>query len=244
MPHTQLCTVLENAPIAQGTHRMVLAGDTAGFAPGRFVNVQVPGFYLRRPLAICDYTADTFTLIYRVVGEGTKALAAAALGAQLDVLAPLGNGFCLSAGAGKKVLLAGGGVGLGPLYALAKQLAGSGASVHLACGFNTASEAYLQAELAAVCSGFSIATVDGSEGVQGLVTHAVPNAPYDYFYACGPTPMLKALCAALPFGGEVSLEERMACGFGGCMGCAIPTADGMKRVCKDGPVFRKEALLW
>jgi len=242
MTDTQRCTIVENINIAKDTWQMRLTANTAGFAPGHFVNVAVPGFYLRRPLAVCDYDDAGFTMVYRTVGGGTHALAQAQPGDVLDVLAPLGNGF--SRRQNQKVLLAGGGVGLAPLYALAKRLAADGCAVDVACGFNTADEVYLFEAFTGVAARCVAATADGSFGVRGLVNAAITGENYDWFYACGPTAMLKALCQTLPGGGEVSLEERMACGFGGCMGCAIETVNGMKRVCRDGPVFQKGDLLW
>lgn len=237
-------TITANAPIAKDTWRMVLRGDTGGFAPGRFANLMVPGYYLRRPLAISSYSDTEFTVIYKLAGQGTRALAGLQAGIELDILCPLGNGFTPKTGG--RALLIGGGAGIAPMHALAQSLRQNGCGVSVALGFGTVGEAYLCEELGALSDGFHLACVDGTLGEKGLVTEVLAAAAEgcDYYYACGPTPMLKAVCAALEMPGEVSLEERMACGFGGCMGCAVKTKSGMRRVCADGPVFDREEMLW
>jgi dihydroorotate dehydrogenase electron transfer subunit len=246
MQRRQMFTVVANEAIAYNTYQFTLRGSTEGFAPGQFVNVLVPGFTLRRPLAIAGYNAEGFTMIYKTVGEGTKALAGVQPGEELDILCPLGNGFTLRSGG--RALLVGGGVGVAPLYALAQALHRNGTKLVVACGFGTGAEAYLQRELQELSERQGLATLDGTAGQKGLVTDLFAQPGFlenaDYFYACGPVAMLKAVSQGLPLAGEVSLEERMACGFGACVGCAIKTQSGMKRVCKDGPVFAKEEMVW
>ena len=234
--------ITDNRPVAEGVWRMDFSGDTTGFTAGSFLNLTVPNFYLRRPFAIADYHADGFSIYYKVVGGGTEAMTAFPLGMEVDVLAPLGKGF--SENDCTAPLLVGGGAGVAPLYALAKQLRTQGKAVTVALGFTGTGDAYLTDEFTALGCTVLLASVDGSLGVQGFVTQLLPDLTADYFYACGPTPMLQAVCNALTIDGEVSLEERMACGFGACVGCAVKTVKGMKRVCKDGPVFNKREVLW
>jgi dihydroorotate dehydrogenase electron transfer subunit len=237
-------TVIKNERIAKSTFELVLEGDTSPFtAPGQFADVAVDGFFLRRPLSVCDWDKKCFTLIYKTIGEGTAALSKVPEGARLDVLAGLGNGFSLRAG---RPLLIGGGLGVVPLLVLAKQLLAAGAKPAAALGFGCAEEIFLADRLAALGIRVLLATADGSLGTRGLVTQAVAQAPAhtDYFYACGPEPMLKAVCAMLKTDGQISLEERMACGFGACMGCTCQTIGGPKRVCRDGPVFSRDDILW
>ncbi|MCR5276271.1 MAG: dihydroorotate dehydrogenase electron transfer subunit [Bacteroidales bacterium] len=212
---------------------------------GQFVDIAIPGFFLRRPISVCDCSDDRLVLYYKVVGEGTQVLSTLPAGTQLDVLTGLGNGFrpetCREA-----ALLAGGGLGAAPLYLLARELLALGREVTVVLGFNSAGEVVLEEAFRALGVRTLIATMDGSAGVKGFVTDAIAQAApaYDYFYTCGPMPMMKALCAALPVPGQASLEERMGCGAGFCYGCSIRTRSGVARVCKDGPVFDKEDILW
>lgn len=236
-------TIESNASIARGTYELLLHGDArAVTAPGQFVNIALPGRYLRRPLSVCDYTASSLTLIYKVVGAGTAELAQMGSGT-LDVLVGLGNGFDL-APAGAHPVLYGGGAGVAPMYALAKALRAQGKSVDVVLGFNSADECFYASKFEALGCRVTVTTADGSRGVRGFVTDAPTSASCSCFYACGPTPMLRALCRTVHTPGQLSLEARMACGFGACMGCSMHTADGPKRVCADGPVFKKEALVW
>ena len=235
--------ILENTPIATKTYKMVLVGE--GIVDGEFVDIGIPGFYLRRPLSICDKEEGKLTVVYKVVGEGTKVLSEMGVGAVLEVLTGLGKGFdpeACKAGA----LLVGGGLGVPPLYLLAKELKARGKKVTAVLGFNKADEIILADEFKRVCDEVVISTADGSVGVKGFVTDALKELQptYDYFYTCGPMVMMKAVCGALEGPGEASLEERMGCGAGFCYGCSIQTINGPKRVCKDGPVFKKEELLW
>ena len=237
-----LYTITENSLIATKTYKMVLVGD--GVVEGEFVDISIPGFYLRRPLSICDKEDGKLTVVYKVVGEGTKVLSEMPEGAELEVLTGLGRGFDPEACRGK-ALLVGGGLGVPPLYLLAKELKARGKKVTAVLGFNKADEIILADEFKAICDEVVISTADGSVGVKGFVTDALKEmAGYDYFYTCGPMVMMKAVCASLEGPGEASLEERMGCGAGFCYGCSIETKNGPRRVCKDGPVFKKEELLW
>ncbi len=237
-----LFSITQNRRLTESVYEMRLSGDTAGILPGQFVNVQLPGFFLRRPISVCACGENTLTLVYKTVGRGTEAMASLSAGQTLQVLTGLGNGYDL-AKAGPKPLLLGGGVGVPPLYFLAKKLCETGVKPCVILGFNTAAEIFYENEFRALGCAVTVATADGSRGVKGFVTDALPES-YTYFYACGPAPMLKAVCAKCETQGELSLEERMGCGFGACMGCSIQTKSGPKRVCKEGPVFPKEALLW
>ena len=237
-------TVKEQTRLTDTVYRLTLTGDTSAITrPGQFVQIQLPGFYLRRPISVCDWDADTLTLIYKVVGEGTKAMTALKPGAELDLLTGLGNGFDTSL-CGDKPLLVGGGVGLPPMYGLCKALLREGKHPSVVMGFNTAAEVFLEEEFRTLGVPVVVTTADGSRGVKGFVTAALPELDFDSTCACGPEPMLKALYSATDKPGQYSFEARMACGFGACMGCTIETAGGPRRVCKDGPVFRKEELAW
>ena len=236
-------TILENAPLTASVYRMVLRGDTSAItAPGQFVNIALDGKFLRRPISVCDYDSDTLTLIYKVVGSGTAQLASMN-GGRLDILTGLGNGYDLSV-AGDNPVLIGGGVGVPPMYRLAKDLTALGKTVSVILGFNTASEIFLREEFEALGCRVTVTTADGSVGLQGFVTDALKDMDYSYFYACGPEPMLKAVYKASKTAGQMSFEERMGCGFGACMGCSCKTLTGYKRICKDGPVMKKEEIRW
>ena len=234
--------ILSNKLIAKNTWELVLRGDTRGIAPGQFVNLKLPGFYLRRPLSVCDFDAGALTLIYKVVGHGTEALAALPVGTALDVLTGLGNGYDTGP-SGPRPLLIGGGAGVPPLYALAKALLREGKAPAVILGFNSAGEVFYREEFRALGLEPAVTTVDGSCGIKGFVTDAM-DVPYTYFYTCGPEPMLKAVYQRSVTSGQFSLEERMGCGFGACMGCTCKTKTGHKRICKDGPVLTKEELAW
>jgi dihydroorotate dehydrogenase electron transfer subunit len=237
-------TITANEALTKDVWRMVLAGDTSAMtAPGQFVEISLPGFYLRRPISVCDYDEASITIIYKVVGQGTDAMTKLAAGDTLDLLTGLGNGFD-PAKAGDAPLLVGGGVGVPPLFHLAKRLIAAGKKVNVILGFNKAEEIFYAEEFKALGADVAVTTVDGSVGVKGFVTNALPEN-ISFVYTCGPLPMLKALYKATgDVSGEYSLEERMGCGFGACMGCSIMTKEGAKRVCKDGPIFQKEVLEW
>ena len=235
--------ILTNEPLTDAVWRMTLAGDTQWIsAPGQFVNIALEGKYLRRPISICDYDNRSIALIYKVVGGGTEQMSRMAAGAELDLLVGLGNGFDVAA-CGETTLLSGGGIGTAPLFGLAKRLLAAGKTPVAVLGFNTAEDVFYENEFKALGVQTVIATADGSCGTRGFVTDALLEQ-FDTVCACGPMPMLRALCARTEKPGFLSLEARMGCGFGACMGCTIETAHGPKRICKEGPVFRKEELIW
>ena len=237
--------IIETARIAPNVYLLDLAGDTSMLtAPGQFCQAQLPGFYLRRPISICDWDENGMTLIYKGIGQGTEALSKMETGAVLDILNGLGNGYDVDA-CGDRPLVIGGGVGTPPLYGLTKALLRAGRQPQVILGFNTYEEIFLLDEFEDLDVPVTVTTADGSFGVKGFVTDAMADKDNRYIFACGPLPMLKAVYqkSGCP-SGQYSLEERMACGFGACMGCSIQTKNGPKRVCKDGPVFRKEELPW
>ena len=237
-------TITENMTLAANVYRMRLNGDTSAItAPGQFINIRLDGYYLRRPISVCDWDNETITIIYKVLGQGTAYMSGLSAGDKLDVLTGLGNGFDMS-DAGDAPLLLGGGVGTPPMYGLAKRLIASGKNVRVALGFNTADDVFYEKELRSLGADVFVATVDGSCGIKGFVTDAAAGFDPGYYYACGPEPMLKAVYKALPCSGQLSFEERMGCGFGACMGCTCKTVTGYKRICRDGPVLRKEEILW
>ena len=235
--------VMRNEEVASRIFRLELAGEIPQLAAGSFVEVEVEGQYLRRPISVCESEPGKVTLVYKVVGKGTAQMTKLVPNDVVNCLLQLGNGFHISDSC-RKALLIGGGIGTAPLYQLAVELRAKGISTTLVAGFASQSEIFYQKEFAKVCDKTLYATMDGSFGHKGLVTELLPECDYDYFYACGPTPMLKALNAVVTTDGELSLEERMGCGFGICMGCSLMTTHGAKRICKDGPVFRKEELIW
>ena len=238
-----LFTVKENTALNALVYKMVLSGDTSAIiSAGQFVNVQLSGKFLRRPISVCDANGDELTLVYKVVGAGTRQMSEMQSGDTVDVLSGLGNGYDETK-AGERVLLLGGGVGVPPLYLLAKNLLKAGKTVSVVLGFNKADEIFFEDEFKALGATVTVATADGSYGKKGFATDALPET-YDYFYTCGPEPMLKAVYKATNTSGQFSFEERMGCGFGACMGCSCKTITGYKRICKDGPVLEKEEILW
>lgn len=235
--------IIKNVPLTRDVYKMILRGDTSHItAAGQFVNIKLDGLYLRRPISVCDVDGDLLTVIYKVVGKGTELMSGMHEGQILDVLTGLGNGYDLSR-SGDKPLLIGGGVGVPPLYNLAKRLRREGKSVRVILGFNTDSEVFYEDEFKALGCEVTVTTVDGSKGVKGFVTNAM-SGDYTHVYTCGPEPMLKAVYSASTSGGQFSFEERMGCGFGACMGCSCKTITGYKRICKDGPVLCKEEIIW
>lgn len=238
-----LLTVKENIALTENVFKMKLEGDLSEItSAGQFVNIKIDNFYLRRPISVCDIEGDALTLIYKVVGKGTEVMSKMGVGMVLDVLTGLGNGYDLELCGGSPLLL-GGGVGVPPMYLLAKRLIKSGKKVAVILGFNTESEVFYEREFAALGCDTKVTTVDGSYGIKGFVTDAMPEN-YSYFYCCGPEPMLKAVYKRSKTSGQFSFEERMGCGFGACMGCSCKTVTGYKRICKDGPVLKKEEILW
>lgn len=242
-----ILTIAQSAPVARGTVRTVLSGDTSAITrPGQFINILLDNKYLRRPLSVCDCVKGengSVTVIYKIVGEGTLALSRLPAGTRLDVLTGLGNGYD-TAPAGESPLLIGGGAGVPPMYMLCRELISLGKSVQVIAGWNSADEAFYTEEFRALGASLTVATVDGTMGIKGFVTDAMKNMKYSYIYACGPLPMLKAVDAAAASGGQFSFEERMGCGFGACMGCSCKTKYGYKRICRDGPVLTREEIIW
>ena len=238
-----LYTVTGNQELAPGVWEMSLAGDTSPItAPGQFINIKLDGFFLRRPISVCDWDGQGLTIIYKVVGKGTAAMRAMQPGQELDVLSGLGNGFDV-AKCGQRTVVIGGGAGVPPMYGLAKRLLAAGKAPSAVLGFNTESEIFYEDQFRKLGIETVVTTVDGSYGQKGFVTDALPGT-YDYFCACGPLPMLKAVYNASSTSGLLSFEERMGCGFGACMGCSCKTKYGNKRICKDGPVLEKEEIIW
>ena len=235
--------ILSNTALTDSVFKMVLSGDTSAItAPGQFVNIKLDGLFLRRPISVCDYDENTLTLVYKVVGKGTEKMSRMMPGTQLDLLTGLGNGYDLTL-SGERPVLLGGGVGVPPLYNLAKKLIAQGKDVTVILGFNTKSEIFYEDAFQALGCTVLVTTVDGSFGIKGFATDALPE-DYTYFYTCGPEPMLKSVYRATRTSGQMSFEERMGCGFGACMGCSCKTLTGYKRICKDGPVMKKEEIQW
>ena len=236
--------ILQTEQLTRDVYRTTFAADTSEVKPGQFVNILLDGLYLRRPISVYDADDSTLTIIYKVVGKGTEQLSQLPAGTKLDVLSGLGNGYDLES-AGDKPLLVGGGVGVPPLYLLAKKLIAAGKDVTVILGFNTADEVFCKREFEALGAKVLVTTVDGTAGIRGFVTHALGEAgDYTQVYTCGPEPMLRAVYNATTTSGQYSFEERMGCGFGACMGCTCKTKYGNKRICKDGPVLTKEEIVW
>lgn len=236
--------ITENSKLVDNVYRMILVGDTSAItAPGQFVNIKLDGFYLRRPISICDYSNNSITIIYKVVGDGTEKMAEMSVGEELDVLVGLGNGFNVD-DAGNSPVVIGGGVGVPPMYRLCRDLVAMGKSVKVILGFNKKSEVFYEQEFKDLGCEVYVTTVDGSYGEKGFVTDVLKKLSYSYFYTCGPIPMLKAIDSVATSSGQLSFEERMGCGFGACMGCSCKTKYGNKRICKDGPVLVREEIIW
>lgn len=234
--------ILSNEPLTSNVFKMVLKGDTQYItAPGQFINIKLEEKFLRRPISVCDYDNETITIIYKVVGEGTEILSKKSANDYINCLTGLGNGYDISKS--KNPLVIGGGVGVPPMYNLTKKLVESGQTPRVILGFNTKDEIFYEDEFKKLGVEVIVATADGSYGVKGFVTDAMPN-DYDYFYTCGPMPMFKAIESKAKTSGQYSFEERMGCGFGACMGCSCKTKYGNKRICKDGPVLQREEIIW
>ena len=237
-------TIVENLPLTDVVYKMVMSGDTSDVtASGQFVNIKLDGLFLRRPISVCDCEDGKLTIIYKVVGKGTEQMKNMKAGEKLDILTGLGNGYDLTP-AGDAPLLIGGGVGVPPMYMLAKKLIAEGKKVSVILGFNTKSEIFGEEDFRALGASVEVTTVDGSYGIKGFVTDAMKDMEYSYFYTCGPEPMLRAIYNTSKTSGQLSFEERMGCGFGACMGCSCKTLYGNKRICKDGPVLVKEEIIW
>ncbi len=240
----EIFEIIENIALTDTVYKMVLQGDVSAItAPGQFVNIKLEGLYLRRPISVCDLGENTLTIIYKVVGKGTQQMSCMEPGEQLDLLTGLGNGYDLSL-SGEKPVLLGGGVGVPPMYLLAKELLKHGEKVSVILGFNTKSEIFYEQDIRNLGCDVTGTTVDGSYGTKGFVTTVLEKMDYTYFYTCGPEPMLKAVYKVSKTSGQMSFEKRMGCGFGACMGCSCKTITGYKRICKEGPVMQKEEILW
>lgn len=235
-------TILTHECIAERVYQMTLRGDTEGIQPGQFVQIQVPGMYLRRPISVAGCHGNELTIIYKVVGQGTGMMAQMNEGEELDILTQLGNGYDLSQ-AQEEVLLVGGGVGVPPLMYAAERLMAMGKRVHVVMGFNSQKEVFGEEVFRQMGCAVDVCTADGSYGTKGLVTDCVSETE-PFYYACGPLPMLRALVAKIGTRGQVSMEERMGCGVGICVGCSLETKQGVKRVCKEGPVFDAGEIIW
>ncbi len=235
--------IIDNIPLTSNVYQMTLRGDTSAIsAPGQFVNILLDGLFLRRPISVCNVEGDCLTIIYKVVGKGTEQMSAMKQG-KLDVLTGLGNGYDLQKSGSSPVLL-GGGVGVPPMYLLARKLIEQGKTPRVILGFNTKDEVFYEDAFKALGAIVTVTTVDGSYGLKGFVTDALNQQDYSYFYCCGPEPMLKAVYKASKTSGQMSFEKRMGCGFGACMGCSCKTLTGNKRICKEGPVMEKEEIIW
>ena len=236
--------IKENKRLTASVWEMTFEGDTHGVtAAGQFINLKIEGLFLRRPISVCDYGDGWIKIIYKVVGKGTEMLSKMKEGEVLDVLTGLGNGYDTSKCSASALLL-GGGVGVPPLYNLAKKLVAEGKRVTVVLGFNKKDEVFYEEQFKQLGARVLVATADGSYGIKGFVTDALDGVEYDHHYTCGPEPMLKAVYAKTVGGGSYSFEERMGCGFGACMGCTCKTKYGNKRICKDGPVLQQEEIIW
>ena len=241
-----LFSITQNEKIGQSVYKMRLSGDTSAIKKaGQFVNIKLDGFFLRRPISVCDYTAEELLIIYKVVGKGTEKMSAMEKGEQLDILTGLGNGYDLTVKTERPVLI-GGGVGVPPLYKLSKELKNQGKRVSVILGFNSENEIFFEDEFKEIADRVLICTADGSYGIKGFVTDAVKDIDFDYFFTCGPEPMFKALESTIDknISGQMSFEQRMGCGFGACMGCSCKTLTGNKRICREGPVLFREEIIW
>ncbi len=236
--------ITSNEKIARDIFKMTLAGDTSAItAPGQFVNIKLDGFFLRRPISVCDCVGENLTLIYKTVGHGTEQMSRMAAGDELDLLTGLGNGYNTKISGGSP-LLVGGGVGVPPMYMLCKKLISEGKRVTVVLGFNSKDDVFYEDEFRALGADVHIATADGTYGTKGFVTDVIKNLQYTFFYTCGPEPMFRAMHKIMKTLGQYSFEERMGCGFGACMGCSCKTLTGNKRICKEGPVMESEEIIW
>lgn len=236
--------ITDNKKIAEKTYFMSLEGDTSAITkPGQFINIKLDGFFLRRPISVCDCENGKLSIIYKVVGNGTKEMSELPVGAELDILSGLGNGYDTSKSGDCPVLI-GGGVGVPPMYLLCKKLVSEGKKATVILGFNSEKEVFGVDEFKETGAEVYVTTADGSVGTKGFVTDVLKNLDYTYFYTCGPMPMFKAIESIAKTSGQYSFEERMGCGFGACMGCTCKTKYGNKRICKDGPVLEREEIVW
>ena len=238
-----LLEIIENTRINHDTFLMKLRGDLSEIkSSGEFVEIKLDGYYLRRPISVSEYTSDSLTLVYKVLGHGTKDMSEYEVGMKLDCLVGLGNGFDLSKS--QKPLLVAGGIGVAPLIGLAKRFNELGVKPIMVYGAAKKEDLVLVEELKKYTT-LHLTTDDGSCGYKGNTVGFLKenDIEFDYYYACGPQVMLKYL-SLYNSNGCVSLEARMGCGFGACMGCSINTTNGPKRVCKEGPVFEASEVIF
>lgn len=234
--------VISNRPLNSSVYEIVFAGDNLQAKSGQFVELAIKGCTLKRPFGIADLAGGKLTVLYKVVGRGTKEMTRLLPSDPVEAFVAIGNGFDLTPA--KRPLLVGGGIGAAPLYYLAKEFADTGTTPDILLAFRAKEEAYYIDEFAALGNVY-VATDNGSLGYQGNALDALKyySLDNDYYYACGPMPMLAAL-AKHSDKGQLSLEARMGCGFGACMGCTISTTIGPKRVCKEGPVFAAREVIF
>jgi len=236
--------IINHTQLTENVFKLIIEGNTSTVKrAGQFVNIQIDNFYLRRPISVCDYDDNTITLIYKILGEGTEALSKYRVGDYLDLLVGLGNGFNVDAEC-QKPLVIGGGVGVPPLYNLTKKLLEKGKNPTLVICFNTEKEIFLYNEFKNLGLNVFVATLDGSFGTKGYFSNVIKEncLNYDYYYACGNLPMIKNIHSFMQVEGQISFEERMGCGFGGCMGCSIKTRNGYKKVCTDTVLLSNEVI--
>ena len=244
MMKKEIFTVEKNIPLSKDIFSLSLAGDTSAITvPGQFVNIKIDGFFLRRPLSVCDAEKNRLTVVYRVAGAGTQRLSSMGESETLELLTGLGNGFDLSR-SGSRPLLIGGGLGFTPMFFLARKLLEEGKKPVVLLGASRKEELVWADRFREIGAELIVTTEDGSAGTKGFVTDAMPGIRYTYFYACGPEAMFNAVNAAASSDGEFSFEQRMGCGFGACMGCTCETVAGPKRICKDGPVLKRGEIRW
>lgn len=234
--------IKENISLANNIYKMTLKNDGVDFKPGQFINIKIPGKYLRRPISVSEFDENSIIIIYKIVGYGTKWLSEQREGSTIEALMPLGNGFEIST---KYNLIVGGGIGVPPLVEVCKQIYNSGQVPKVILGFKNKNEIFYLDKFREM-SNLYVCTDDGSYGEKGLVTDIMKKNNFVNlnYITCGATLMEKAVYRCSNASGQISLEERMGCGFGACMGCSIETWNGPKRVCKDGPVFKSEDLKW
>ena len=239
-----MARLLSKEQLADGIYSMWIEAETVAkeARPGQFVSVYCKdgSRVLPRPISICEITETSLRLVYRVAGAGTAEFSAYEVGEEIRIQGPFGNGFPLLP---EKAILIGGGIGVPPMYGLAKDFINRGIIPQVIVGFNSADDVILLHQFKRLGIEPIVTTVDGSIGIKGFVTDAMKELDYDYVYTCGPEPMLKAIWDVAP-DGQFSFEARMACGFGACMGCTCETKYGYKRICKDGPVLYKEEIIW
>ena len=238
--------IKENIQLNHNIFKLVLLGDTTWCKrPGQFIEITVDNGYLKRPISICDFNEKELIIIYKTIGKGTKWLAQQAKGAIINTIVDLGNGFNIIP-LGQNILLIGGGVGIPPLYLLAKTAISKGKNVTVILGFQSKEDSFYVKEFQDLNIPVYVSSNDGSIGTKGFVTTIMENQNLTNvnYCCCGPLVMMKAIAKVSTAKGLLSLESKMGCGFGACMGCSIETKKGYRRVCKEGPVFKSEDIIW